>query len=221
MTAWIRIGVCVVGMLVLARPAFAQTCAGRIALGSGGVSGMAGAGLAFSSSATSFSGGALGGNSQMFGGANVGRISYDELDFSTTFVSGTVGGQVPVDANKRMSLCPVFSFGTEWASDIEGSGVDFSSTVFGGGVLFGVIVSETATVQVVPTFGVSIQRVNAKIEGFGEEESESDTVGVAQFGVGLVLHKMFAIVPAITVPFGVDDVEVGFSLQAVIGFGRR
>jgi hypothetical protein len=99
--------------------------------------------------------------------------------------------------------------------------VDFSTRSFGGGVTVGIIVSESDTMSIVPTAGVSINRVKTTGEFLGISDSVSDTVGQIGLGVGLVLSEVFSIVPAVIVPFGAEGAETGFQITATYALDLR
>jgi hypothetical protein len=55
---------------------------------------------------------------------------------------------------------------------------------------------------------------------FGAEATESDTHGLATFGVGFVFNRRIGITPGISVPFGIlGGSEVAFALAFAMGFG--
>jgi hypothetical protein len=200
---------------------YAQTCTGGVPFGPGTSALRAGATFGFGSDVTAVAAQIGGGNQSAFGNASVARIIYEELDFSTTAFGANVGGQVAADAERRIIVCPIFSVLREFANDIEGSGIDLSAHDFRGTVAVGIIAAETATFQAIPAFAVAIGRVMATFDDGFDELTESDTIGLAQFGIGLILNRTVAITPAVSISFTGGDTSTSFSLGVQFGPRRR
>jgi hypothetical protein len=210
-------------IVVLAVPSIlhAQTCTGSVPFGPDTSGFRAGASFGFGSDVTGIAAQVGGGNQSVFGNATVGRIIYDELDFSTTAFGGSIGGQVAADAARRIVLCPIFSVIREFANDIDGSGIDVASNDFRGTIAVGIIAAETPTFQAIPVVAVSIGRVMVTFDDGFDELTDSDTIGLAQFGIGLVLNRTVAITPAVSIAFTGDDTSTSFSLGVQFGPRRR
>jgi hypothetical protein len=208
-------------VIVLAAPSMlnAQTCTGGVPFGPDTSGFRAGASLGFGSDVTGIVGQIGGGNQSAFGNATVGRVIYDSLDFSTTALGGNVGAQVAADAARRIIICPIFSVLREFANDIEGTGIDAASNDFRGTVAVGIVAAETPTFQAIPAFAVSVGRVMFTLDDGFDELTESDTIGLAQFGVGLILNRTVAITPAVSIAFTGGDTSTSFSLG--VQFGPR
>src|SRR5688572_19991302 len=204
----------------LAAPASAQLCAGSVAITSSRPF-QAGVGVSFTESSTGITGSFAGGNDVAFGRVSVGRLSNDDLDIGSTAFGVTVGGQVATDAARRGSVCPFFSLAREFANDIEDSGLDVSANTLLGGVSFGYTLAESGTIRLVPTVGVGIGRVKVRAEFEGISESDSETIGVFEAGLGIVMNTRFSITPRVSVPFLIEDGDVAFSIIATVGFGQR
>lgn len=197
----------------------AQTCLGTAPISSD-MPLQVGAALAFSSSATGIGAAATYGTDNFFGSVGVGRTSFDDLEASAPTFGFTVGAQVARDSERMLFICPAVNFTlTNGPKDLLG--VDFSTRSFGGGVTVGIIVSESDTLSIVPTAGVSINRVKTTGSFLGFSDSASDTVGQIGLGVGLVLSKVFSVVPAVIVPFGAEGAETGFQITATYALDLR
>lgn len=210
-------------VVALAMPSIlhAQTCTGGVPFGPGTSALRVGANVGFASEVTGIVAQIGGGNQSVFGNASVGRIIYDELDFSTTSFGGNIGGQVAADAARRIIICPIFSVLREFANDIEGSGIDAASNDFRGTIAVGIIAAETPTFQAIPGFAVSIGRVMLTFDDGFDEVTDSDTIGLAQFGIGLILNRTVAITPAVSIAFTGEDTSTSFSLGVQFGPRRR
>jgi hypothetical protein len=213
--------VALVVLLVTPSIVNAQTCTGGVPFGPDTSGFRAGASLGFGSDVTGIAAQIGGGNRSAFGNVSVGRVIYDALDFSTTAFGGNIGGQVAADAARRIVICPIFSVLREFANDIEGSGIDAASNDFRGTVAVGIIAAETPTFQAIPVFAVSIGRVMVTFDDGLDELTESDTIGLAQFGIGLILNRTVAITPAVSIAFTGGDTATSFSLGVQFGPRRR
>ncbi len=210
-------------LVALAAPAVlhAQTCTGGVPYGPDTSGFRAGANLGFGSDVTGIVAQVGGGSQSAFGNLTVGRVIYDSLDFSTTAFGGNVGGQVAADAARRIVICPIFSVLREFAHDIEGTGIDAASNDVRGTIAVGIIAAETPTFQAIPAFGVSVGRVMLTLDDGFDEFDESDTIGLAQFGIGLVLNRTIAITPAVSIAFTGGETSTSFSLGVQYGPRRR
>ena len=57
-------------------------------------------------------------------------------------------------------------------------------------------------------------------DGF-DEVTDTDTIGLAQFGIGLILNRTVAITPAVSIAFTGEDTSTSFSLGVQFGPRRR
>ncbi len=195
----------------------AQTCLGTAPITSA-MPLQVGAALAFSSNTTGIGAAATYGTDNFFGSVGVGRVSFDELDASAPNFGITVGAQVPRDSDRKLIICPAFNFVfVNGPKDILG--VDLSTRSFGGGATVGFVVSETDTLSLVPTAGLSINRVKLTGEFLGISDSVSDTIGQLGLGVGIIWNKVFSIVPAVIVPFGAEGAETAFQITVTYALG--
>jgi hypothetical protein len=87
-------------------------------------------------------------------------------------------------------------------------------------VSIGVIAAQSGTVSVVPAFGLTVSRVRLSATFRGDSDSESDTLGRVNLGVGIVLNARFSIVPGVAIPFGMDGAETVFQVGAVVSLPR-
>jgi hypothetical protein len=194
--------------------AHAQICVGRAPLNQGTL--QAGGGVAFTDGANAFSGFFGGGTDRGFGGVSIGRTNFSDFDSSSTDIMGFFGGGNYF--TPKVHLCALADVG--YSAGPEILFVDTHSVGFGGGISIGVVASETETLAVVPTFGGSVRyhRLTAKFDG--ESESTSETYGVIEAGLGLILNKRVAITPLISIPVGLDENDLVFSLTVSFNFGR-
>ena len=75
---------------------------------------------------------------------------------------------------------------------------------------------------IVPTFGFDI--AYARLEGeLGDVETtlSRETYVIVRAGVGFVLNKRMAVVPALDIPLGLDDSDPEFNVLFTINFGGR
>ena len=191
---------------IVAQSAYGQTCTGQVAIGSGNPA-LVAASASFTEGSRGFDVGVTAGNSLLFGGFTVGRVTSTVVDSSSTFYGGVVGAQLAASPSRRAMICPLFS-----VFHNAGAGEDNSSTSFAGGASAGFVVSETETFAVVPTVGFSISKTR-QFEAFG------DASGVVQIGVGLIMNKRFSITPQVVVPVGIEGAKPIFAVVAALGFG--
>lgn len=190
-------------------PAFGQICRGTADISAvSRVQG--GAVLAFPENATGISGVVSGGGDGYFVEGQAGTTlidsPIDENVFSTTL---NAGAQL-TDSSRRVAVCPLATFSTEYVEDIFGLSV-------GGGAAVGAIAVDSDTFQLIPAIGVVVQRSRVRVSGLG---STSDTTAGAELGVGLVFGRRFTVNPSVLIPIKEFlDVEAGntFRLTFTIG----
>lgn len=209
----IRVACSAVLLLLLSRPAAAQTAAGLPSFDDGPFLVTAGAGFG---DATSFTIGFLGGTDDIFGGIGLGFSSFDDLDTSATAVSGTVGSSFALDGTGRVSLSPVAGVGFVSGPDIG----DIDVNIFGvrAGARLGILATTGGPVHVVPTFGLDLAYDRVSAELFNASESSSDTYAIARLGAGFVFNRRIAVVPHVSMPLGRDDSDVTFAITAGFNF---
>ena len=94
------------------------------------------------------------------------------------------------------------------------------SVSFAFGAALGIVAIETATYSVVPAFGggVTIVRLTARIGD--EDETESETFGTVDFGVGFIFNRRVSVTPRIAIPVGGDSNDPVFGFSVAVNFGR-
>ena len=202
-------------MLLSASVASGQVCTGGPGRDAGAV--QLGGGYSSAKSATEIIGAASGIGERAYGRAFVGSVAYDELSGSTTVLGGTAGYQVPVGSTGRTQLCPYATLSLGFGpNDIEGTGIDASSTGFDFGVSLGHEIPSSSEISVIPFAAANFSRSTVKLSLDGDSESTSDSHVSIGFGVGIVINKQFAVRPQISIPVGAQDsdpvVGIGFSL---------
>jgi len=210
-------------LVVVPAVANAQTCAGAPAITSARPVNM-GAHVGFNSDVTNFGASLSAGSDRAFAGVGLSRSMYDIEgldDVSSTNLSVVGGLQFAPASNAKLAFCPVLEFQKEFGlNDIGGSGIDASSWAFGGGGSLGFIAHDSGKLKVIPTAGVRVYRSNTKFEFDGDSESESDTIGVFNIGIGFLMNDRFSVIPAVQIPFGVEDGKASFGVAGVFSFGK-
>lgn len=220
-----QVGLGLAALLACGSQAWAQVCSGAVPISNTSPL-QAGGSVVFAKDTTGFSGIVQGGNSNIFGGLQIGRINVDVPgdDLKATAIGGRVGAQFTYEMDRPIHVCPVFTLSRQWASDafdIEGLDSSATSVAFGGDV--GLLAMESGDMQIVPTAGLYFGRISFREEFDGEELiDESDTGGLFNVGVGLLFNQRFSVTPLITFPFGFGgDSDPSFSITALYSFGRR
>jgi hypothetical protein len=208
--------------VLCAASAQAQTCTGQVPLASAHM--QAGVQAAFTSNSHSFAPGVTYAKDNYFGRGAVEVMSFSGIDASAKGFLGQGGAEYAVNAGTRaLSVCPLVTLAKTWGPSVE-DGFDQSSWLLGFGGSVGFVATKTGTTTVVPTFGVSINRLSTKSTGnfaFNTNSfTSSSSFGDAQFGVGLLFNDHMALVPSLVVPFGLDGAETGFSVLFSTRIGK-
>jgi hypothetical protein len=214
------IGLSVALLVGFAGWADAQTCAGGAPISNQSRM-VVGPALAFQSGVASYAAAVGGGSDTWAMGGHAGVVHYDTAGFTSYALGFQGGGQVAADARRRIMVCPVAQFGYEWKNNLADTGIDMSAFVTGAGVRTGFVVAESATAQLVPTMGLSVNRLRAEFKDSIESIVLTNTYGVLHLGAGVVLNQRMAITPAVNVPFALEGADTTFSLAFAYGFGRR
>jgi hypothetical protein len=217
-----QVGLAFMAMLTCGSQAWAQVCSGAVPISSASPF-SAGGSVMFADNTTGLSGIVQGGNNNVFGGLQIGRVTVDVPgdDQSSTLLGGRAGAQFTYEMDRPIHVCPVFTLSRAWASDVDD--FDVSTTTFAFGADVGVLVAESGNMQVIPTAGLYFGRAGLKVDFDGEEiVDESETGGLFNVGVGLLFNQRFSVTPLISVPFGFgDETDPTFSITALYSFGRR
>jgi len=209
-------GALLLTILVAARPASAQTCLGapsfRVAPYQAGVA------ASFTEGLRQVEGTFAGGGESLFAGAGVSVLNFTDIDERTAGVSAFAGAEFATDQRNRVLLCPIVRLGFLAGPDF--GPVDLSSVTLQGGGSIGVIAAEDGDLMVVPFFGLSVGYTRVSTEVAGIEESDSDTGGVADLGVGLILTRTVGITPQVSIPFSSGGSDAVFTIRFTFQFGR-
>ena len=145
-----QIGLALAAVLACGSQAFAQMCSGAVPISNSNRLN-AGGSLLFADDTMGFSGIVQGGNSNFFGGLQLGRVTTDAPgdDLSSTVIGGRAGAQFTYEMNRPLHICPVLTLSRAWASDaFDVDGLDLSSTSIGFGADVGLLAMESGNMQI-------------------------------------------------------------------------
>jgi hypothetical protein len=194
----------------------------QLGVGASFTDGSKGAGLQFG----------LGAQQGPFMNLGVSLTSYDGLDGTGTSVGGSIGYDVAVTPtpatgpapSTSVSFCPIASIAyTKLPSFSDGlSDYDVHEVDAGGGVALGVSVTASPSVSVIPfgSFIYSYGRATVSSAGFGSE-SASDSFGVAQLGMGLLMNQRITLRPSVSIPVGIEGSNPIFNFAVGFQVGSR
>lgn len=202
-------------LLLSTSPAEAQLCAGNPSFANQPY--QAALTAAFTEDAHGIGGEFAAGSDLFFARAGVGVLNYRELDALATEISASAGTEFATSQSGRVLVCPlahvVFGVGPNFRN------IDISSVMLGAGGSVGVIAAQSATLMVVPTFGLSVDYTRVTAEVAGNDTTDSDTSGTASLGVGFILNENIGILPEIAIPFSAGNNDPVFSIRLSFGFG--
>jgi hypothetical protein len=201
--------------------ASAQTCVGLPSFSQAPY--QASAGMAFAEGVQAFGGGGALGSENIFIGGTLAFTSVDAADATATSFGAQFGAPYVLSERERIEVCPVGSVIVTSGPDLDQDGVevDVSGVGLRGGGRMGLVAFESGNVEVVPTFGLDIAYDRVKAETGTDEATVRDTYVIVRAGVGFVLNRNLAVVPALSVPLGVDDSDPEFSFVVAYQFGQR
>jgi hypothetical protein len=209
-------------LAIVRSQAVAQTCQGLASYSAGQMQATGNA--AFSDGVNSF-GGTFGYGlpSGLYGNVGVSTSSIDALNASSTGVGVGAGYQMTVGKSKQLHLCPVASFGLSMGpKDIAGSGVDLSGRSAAFGLALGTEMGKNPRMRFVPAAGLSLAFAKSKLEDAAGNTAEiSETFGLAQLAVGIILNSQISIRPGISIPLGADSQNTGFGVTVGYNFGNK
>jgi hypothetical protein len=178
----------------------------------------------FADNGTAFSGGLLVGSRGPYGGASIGTVHYDALDASALALGLSAGYQAALDPAASLGLCLSGSFSyTSGPNNIQGTGIDASSTGIGVGMSLGGIAYASSGVKVVPAVSISALRSTSKLKDrSGYSESSSDTYGMLAFTIGFsIANDVFTFGPAVYIPLGLEQGKTTFGVALEVALGHR
>jgi len=212
-----RVAFLAIGCFFWTTAASAQVCMGQAPIRSGSAIGL-GVGVRYGEG-TNFSGGPGGGGDHAFGRGTFGVTRYAGPEFGAWTTSVVAGGQVTAGTEQRVAICPFGAVDYEWKDNIDDSGVDLSVLTAAAGLSVGFIVAQSATVEFVPTVGVSMNRTRADLPFDVREGAITTTYEVLHLGVGFVIDRRSAVTPTVVVPVGYAQGRKTFSLTFTYSFG--
>lgn len=212
----LMVSVLLMTVLMMAKTAGAQTCLGapsfRVAPYQAGV------GASFTEGLRQVEGTFAGGGESLFAGAGLSVLNFTDADEKTAGVSAFAGAEFATDRRDRVLLCPIVRLGFLAGPDF--GPVDVSSVSLRGGGSIGVIAAEDGDLAVVPFFGLAVAYNRVSTEIGDVESSASDTGGVADLGVGLILTRTVGITPQVSIPFSTGGSDAVFTIRFTFNFGN-
>jgi hypothetical protein len=208
-------------LAIVRAPAVAQTCQGLPSFSHGQM--QVTGNMVFQDGMDTFGGTfGYGQPAGLFGNVGIGTTSIDAFDGSSFDLGVSGGYQMRVGASKKMHLCPVASFGLGMGpKDIFGSGVDMSTQNLGFGVALGTSLPGGPRMEIVPTGGLSLAYLKVKADDGTTSNSDSETYGVMDLGVGFIFNSQISVRPGISIPLGLDGGDTGFGLTVGYNFGNK
>lgn len=201
--------------LVTSVPASAQLCIGNPTFRDGPY--QVGVGTSFTEGLRTVDGTFAAGGESFFGGAGISMLNFTDLDDVTTGVSAFAGMELATDRQNRVLLCPLARLSFVAGPDV--GAIDVSSATLQAGGTVGIIAAQSRELSVVPFFGLSVLYAHVSTDFGGVEASDSDTGGIADLGVGLILNRTVGITPLVSIPFGVGSSDAIFTIRFTFNFG--
>jgi hypothetical protein len=159
----------------------------------------------------------------IFGSVAVGKSSSEAFGGSSLDLEAGVGYQISLGKTGQSQLCPTASVGLGIGPrNTIGSGVDRSNRSALVGLAFGTSFVATPGIQIVPSVGLSYAyRKDRAQDNAGATLFEiSDHYGLAQLGLGFILHSNLSIRPRMDIPLGFDVTDPTFGLSLSYNFGK-
>jgi|tagenome__1003787_1003787.scaffolds.fasta_scaffold19514250_1 outer membrane autotransporter protein len=204
-------------------PAVAQTCMGMASFSKAPVQ-VAG-NSQFVTGLKTF-GGSLGYGmkSGLWGKAEVGTQSYDQVDSHPMSFGARAGYQIPV-ARGKAQVCPTASFTVANGPDAANQNQSIQDGTLG--LSIGTVMGSNPKMKIVPTAGLSYahDRLSSK-DSLGTSlpaNGATQSYGLASLGLGLVLNDNISVRPSVEIPLGLDgntDARFGLSLGYNFGSSR-
>lgn len=120
---------------------------------------------------------------------------------------------------RRVVVCPI---GTFTVATAEFRGRNMLRWSVGGGASVGVVAVDMSSVQVIPAFGVIVERIRERFSN-GLTFRDSDTIGFADAGVGFVMTRRFSLRPSVRFPLNEpldEQLSTVFQLTFTVSSGR-
>jgi hypothetical protein len=206
-------------LAIIRAPAAAQTCMGLASFGAAPVQMTANGN--FSDLATTFAAAVgYGTPSSAYGNVGVSTTSYDG-DGSALGLAARAGYQMNLGAARQIQLCPNAGFEMGMGPNDEIGGVDRSSRIATVGLNVGAEMVAGPRMKVVPSAGLSFAYGKQKAENTeGATLFEiSNSYGVAQVGIGIILNQNISVRPSVDIPLGYEGSNPTFGLTLGYNFG--
>jgi hypothetical protein len=163
-------------------------------------------------------------SSGVFGLAVVGTRSVEAFEGSALDLGASAGYQIPLGTQTTFELCPVIGFNLGIGPNKSfSSDVDRSSRTASLGVSVGTSLRASPRLRLVPNAGIYYSTDDTKaVNSAGTTLFEiSDSHGLVQLGLGMVLSSNISIRPGVDIPIGLEGSEPTISLMLGYNFGRR
>jgi hypothetical protein len=160
----------------------------------------------------------------IFGNAQLGTTSFDNLDGSQIDLGVQGGYQLTVGKAAQAQVCPVASLSLGMGpKDIGGTGVDASGTNGTLGLAVGKVMGGNPRMKVVPNGSLGLAYRKQKLDdGTNPALEASETYGLASVGVGLIFNSNIAVRPSVSIPLGSDfSNDPTFGLTVAYNFGSK
>ncbi|HEX2249708.1 MAG TPA: hypothetical protein VHH32_05130 [Gemmatimonadales bacterium] len=207
-------------LAIIRTPAAAQTCMGLASFSAAPVQVTANGN--FSDLTTTF--GATGGYgipAGVYGNVGISTTSYDGVEGSALALAARTGYQLNLSTARQIQVCPTASFELGMGPNDEIGGVEQSGRTATVGLALGAEMVAGPRMRVVPSAGLYLGHSKQKAENTeGATLFEiSNTFGLAQVGVGIILNQNISLRPSIDIPLGYEGNDATFGLTLGYNFG--
>jgi hypothetical protein len=209
-------------LAIVRSPAVAQTCMGLASFSNAPVQ-VAGNTM-FSNGINSFGGSVgYGMKSGAWGKAEIGTLSIDGVDSHPLSFGARAGYQMPLGRIAKAQLCPTASFTIGTGPDAVNENNSTQDATLG--LSIGTVMGSTPRMKFVPTLGLAYahSKLSSKDSVGTSLGSFSESYGLAQVGLGLVLNDNISVRPSVEIPLGLDagnDARFGVTLGYNFGSSR-
>jgi len=209
-------------LAIVRSPAVAQTCMGLASFSNAPIQ-FTGNGT-FSSGVNSF-GATVGYGMQSGLWSNVGvqTLSIDGVESHPLSIGARAGYEAALGKSRtQIHVCPNASFAFGNGPDAP----DFNASTQDAtlGLNFGTVMGgSNPRMKIIPTAGISWahSKISAKDDAGTDLGSVSDSYGLAQFGLGLVMNQNISIRPSVEIPLGLEGSDARFGVTLGYNFGSK
>jgi hypothetical protein len=209
-------------LAIVRSPAVAQTCMGLASFSNAPMQ-VTGHGQ-FSTGVNSF-GGAVGYGMQsgLWGNLGAETMSIDNAASHPLRIGAQAGYETAVGKSRNpIHVCPNASFTVGNGPDDVNFNASTQDVTLG--VNFGTVMGgSNPRMKIVPTAGISWAhtKLSAKDDAGTSLGSASDSYGLAQLGVGLVMNQNISIRPSVDIPVGLTGSNARFGMTLGYNFGSK